>query len=277
MEVIKKINNNSAVCIDSAGNEIVAIGTGIGFPSVPYTLEDLSKIQRTYYDVSPMYLDLLNQIPEEVFDVSSTIVEWFRSNANTTISSNLVFTLADHINFAIERENKNILIENPLQYEIKHLYEDEYEIGLKAIKLIYQELGVRLPKTEASNIALHLMNAKTTLGSENKNFHFEEVLSDVVEIIGKHFRMYIDKDSVSYSRFVSHFQYLLKREQANKHISSENYKLFQSVTKEYPDTYQCVLKIRDYLDKELDFKLTDEEMLYLILHVNRLCVREDCN
>lgn len=259
MEVIKKINNNSAVCIDSAGNEIVAIGTGIGFPAVPYTLEDLSKIQRTYYDVNSMYLGLLNQIPEEIFDISSKIVEWFRSSVNTTISSNLVFTLADHINFSIEREKKNILIENPLLYEIKHLYENEYNIGLKAIKLIYQELGVRLPKTEASNIALHLMNAKTTPGSENEAFHFEEILSDVVEIIGKHFRMYIDKDSVSYSRFVSHFQYLLKREQANKHISSENYKLFQSVTKEYPYTYKCVLKIQDYLNKELDFELTDKK------------------
>ncbi|MDR4947132.1 CAT RNA binding domain-containing protein [Neobacillus cucumis] len=30
------MNNNAAICIDSAGNELVAIGTGMGFPPIPY-------------------------------------------------------------------------------------------------------------------------------------------------------------------------------------------------------------------------------------------------
>ncbi|MCD7840057.1 MAG: hypothetical protein LUG46_05435 [Erysipelotrichaceae bacterium] len=34
--------------------------------------------------------------------------------------------------------------------------------------------------------------------------------------------------------------------------------------------------ICQYLKEELDFECNEEEMLYLILHVNRLCVREDC-
>ena len=105
MEVIKKINNNAAVCIDSAGNELVAIGTGIGFPAVPYSLDDLDKIQKTYYDINPHYLEMLNDIPENVFRVSSKIVDLYRNKIRDAISSNLVFTLADHLYFAIERES----------------------------------------------------------------------------------------------------------------------------------------------------------------------------
>lgn len=277
MQVIKKINNNAAICLDSADNEIVAIGTGIGFPQVPYDLEDLSIIQSTYYGIDPMYLDLLNQAPTEVFDVSDKIVEIFRNRIDATVSSNLVFTLADHINFAIERLKKNLHFENALQYEIQHLYEAEYEIGLLALGLIKKELGIRFPKIEASNISLHLINAEAVTQKTMKGNQFDDVLSDIVEIIGEHFQIYIDKSTINYSRFVSHFQYLMKRQQKEKLIGTDNSKIFDSIIEEYPDTFKCVKRIRDYLKTEFDFRLDEEELLYLILHVNRLCVREDCH
>ena len=43
MKVIKKINNNVAVCIDNDGHELIAFGKGIGFPKIPYELTDLNK------------------------------------------------------------------------------------------------------------------------------------------------------------------------------------------------------------------------------------------
>lgn len=277
MKVIKKINNNAAICLDSANNEVVAIGTGIGFPPVPYDLDDLSIIQTTYYGINPMYFDLLNQMPDEVFEVSNKIVEIFRNRIDSTVSSNLVFTLADHINFAIERLKKNLHFENALQYEIQHLYEAEYEIGLLALRLIKKELGIRFPKVEASNISLHLINAESVAQKVVKFNQFDDVLEDIVEIIAEYFQIYIDKSTVNYSRFVSHFQYLMKRQQKGKITGTDNSKIFDSIVEEYPDTFECVNKIRDYLKTEFDFRLDKEELLYLILHVNRLCVREDCN
>lgn len=277
MQVIRKINNNAAICVDSAGNEMIAIGTGIGFPPIPYELEDLDKIQRTYYDIDPSYLNLLNEIPSEIFEISSQIAEMFRNQVNDSVSSNLVFTLADHINFAIERHKKSIHFENPLQYEIQHLYEIEYEIGIEAIKIIQDKVDIRLPKAEVANIALHLINAEAVAPTTTKSNNFDSIIQDVVNIIGKNFQVYVDKDSFNYSRFVSHFQYLMKREQSSQQITSENYKLFQSVIEEYPKTYEVVLMIKDYLREEWNIELSDEELLYLVLHVNRLCVREDCN
>lgn len=277
MQVIKKINNNAAICLDSAQNELVAIGTGIGFPPVPYKLTDLDVIQSTYYGVNPMYLDLLDQIPESVFPVVEKIVEEFRNKINSSVSSNLIFTLADHINFAIERQRRNIHFENSLQYEIQHMYEEEYEIGKLALKIIQRDLEVRLPKIEASNIALHLINAESVAPESSKGPRLEETLDDIIEIIAKYFHMYIDKSSVSYSRFVSHYHYLMKRQQKGKLMDSPNQEIYKSVIKEHPETFKCVILIKEYLQKELNFELNDEESLYLILHVNRLCVREDCN
>ena len=50
MKVIKNINNNISLCLDSRNNEVVAFGKGIGFTKPPYDVP-LSKIDRTFYDV----------------------------------------------------------------------------------------------------------------------------------------------------------------------------------------------------------------------------------
>ena len=53
VKIIKKINTNAVIALDNAGYEVVALGKGLGFPTVPYELEDLAKIDRTFYDIDP--------------------------------------------------------------------------------------------------------------------------------------------------------------------------------------------------------------------------------
>lgn len=276
MRAIKKINNNAAICIDDNGCELVALGTGIGFPACPYDIADLSIIQRTYYNVDPIYYDLLNLIPKDVLDTTINIVDTFKSKVTYSVSSNLVFTLADHIYFAIERFKKNIYIDSPLQYDIKNLYELEYKIGLDALKLVYRDLNIKLPKSEATYITMHFVNSILTSDSSIHHNYVARIIEDITDIIRKNYRLYINKDSFSYSRFVTHLQYLLKRDKENKLLSSDNYMMFDSFKNQYPKVYGCVLEISDYLEKELNMILGAEELLYLMLHINRLCLREDC-
>ena len=66
MEVYKKINNNVALARDAKGRELVVFGKGIGFASMPYELTDLSRIQRTFYDVNEKKLALLLYVPKDV-------------------------------------------------------------------------------------------------------------------------------------------------------------------------------------------------------------------
>lgn len=275
MRVIKKINNNAAICLDDSNRELVAIGTGVGFPECPYEITDLNVIQRTYYNVDSMYYGLLNSIPENIINVTVKIVDSFQATAEGPVSPNLMFTLADHIHFAIERFQKHIRIDTPLQYDIQHLYEKEYRLGLEALKTIRNDLKIRLPRGEASNIAMHFINAGAVSTGYGHGY-VDSVIADVTEIVGEATGIFIDKSTFDYSRFVTHVQYLLKRVQNKKLVSSKNQKMFESIRNQYPDTYNCVLRIRDYFSEELDMELNEEELLYLILHVNRLCVREDC-
>lgn len=67
MQVINKLNNNFAICIDGEGKELIAVGKGIGFPKTPYEVEDLNLITRTFYDIDPKYIELFKDIPEKWF------------------------------------------------------------------------------------------------------------------------------------------------------------------------------------------------------------------
>lgn len=275
MKVIKKINNNVAICLDSNDKELIAFGKGIGFPKMPYVLDDLNLIQRTYYGVSQRYLNLLNDIPDEIFEISTKIVDYAQTKLEYTLNSNVVFTLADHINFAIQRFHKNIQVKVPLSYDVEFLYEKEMDIGKKAIKYINKTMGIRLSSKEATGIALHFINVLTNESIEEQ-MNTDDLLQRIIGIIEKELKINIDTSSFSYSRFATHVEYLLKRIEDNVSIDTKNHKMYENITEKYPESYQCALKIQEYLNQETGRILNDEELLYLIIHINRLSSREDC-
>ena len=274
MRAIKKINNNVALCIDRNGKELLARGKGIGFHSFPYEL-NLKDIERTYYDVDETYISMIDDIPEEILDISTEIIDKARETIENSISSNIVFTLADHINFCIERYKKNLSITLPIVRDIEFLFEEEMKVGEYGLKLIRERLNQNLPKEEAAYIALHIINAE----EQNKNkqgIDSDAVINEITGIIENEYEIRINRENFNYSRFVSHMHYLFKRGQSKHLVQSGNDRLYRTTKEDYPKTYQCSEKVSDYLKKKMNLDLTDEEKLYLMLHINRLCTREDC-
>ena len=135
MKVVKNIHNNISLCIDSKGNEVVAFGKGIGFMKPPYEVP-IQKVERTFYNINPIYIDMLSQIPEEAINVSSQIIDYANKNLKGSFNENLIFTLADHITFSIKRLQEYIHLDLPLIHEVKHMYPKEIQIGEYALKLI---------------------------------------------------------------------------------------------------------------------------------------------
>ena len=274
MEIIKNINNNFAVAKDKKGNTVIIRGKGIGFGSVPREA-DKSKIERSYYAVDENLLFLINSIPEDIISISTKIIDYARMVIDNPISSSIVFTLADHIDFAIKRFKKNMYIKLPFVYDIQHLYEKEYRVGLYGLNLLKKEMKQYLPMEEASYIAMHLINAEEQ--SKNKTLDDERVLEDIAMMIESEYDMKINRDSFNYSRFASHIFYLLQRGKTNHLIATDNKELFQKIKKNYKKSYECSEKIAIYLQDKLKILLNEEEKLYLMLHINRLCTREDCD
>lgn len=274
MRVIKKINNNVAVCLDGNHNELIAFGKGIGFRAVPYELTDLSVIERTYYGISPEYMGLLKEIPKDVFDAAGTVVDWAANSIDAEFNHNLVITLADHINFAIDRYRKNINVRPPYVGNLAYLHETEYKVGKKAVAYINQQFNIRLPKEEAAAIALHLINAENSVARRPDSLDASTMISDVICLIEQREGLTIDRSGFNASRFVTHMEYLLARIRNNETLENNNDKLFNSLKQEYPEIYRCAEDVRAYLQEKTGKNLGSEEMSYLMLHIERLCSRE---
>ena len=174
----------------------------------------------------------------------------------------------------MQKQHKNIL-KVPLSYDVEFLYEKEMDIGKKAIKYINKTMGIRLSSKEATGIALHFINVLTNESIEEQ-MNTDDLLQRIIGIIEKELKINIDTSSFSYSRFATHVEYLLKRIEDNVSIDTKNHKMYENITEKYPESYQCALKIQEYLNQETGRILNDEELLYLIIHMNRLSSREDC-
>lgn len=275
MKVIKNINNNVSLCLDDNNNELIAFGKGLGFKQPPYEI-DLGVITRTFYDVDHRYFDLLNIISDEIFEVSAKIVDYARSKINAELNPNIVFTLADHIQFAVKRHKDKMKLKFKMSYDLMHFHSAEVQVGRFAVQLVNKEINVDLPEDEVYGIALHFINAESMVGTQGISVSNEEFIKEVVNIIEREFDIKIDYTGFNYSRFASHMEYLLERVQKGKQVISGNLAIFDSLRGEFPQIYKCANLINQYFEKELGWKLSDEEVFYLMLHINRLCAREDC-
>ena len=273
MQLIKQINNNAALALDGSGMEIVVLGKGIGFPAMPYELTDLSKIERSFYDVNPVFVDMIAGLPQEVLMASADIVEQAEINLDCELNPNLSFTLADHLNFALERIAKGIDLTTPLAYDVQHLYPQEYELGLLALDIVQDCTKVRLPDSEAVNVALHLINAEARVEHTDNVMQMLQIIADIDEIVEQQLHIKLDKQSYNYSRFSMHLRYLIQRLSSGKQTENIGDVMLYDIAREYPDIYLCAKKISEYLVKTRHWQCSKEEMTYLMLHINRLETR----
>ena len=274
MKVIRNINNNVAVCLDDNDHEVIAFGKGIGFQKAPYEIA-LSQIDRTYYNLESHYISLLDELPEDVLDVTYEIVQKGSAYLKTEFNTIFWFSLCDHINFAIENTKKGLVLRNPMTNDIRHFYEREMRLGEWAVKHVSKRLSIRLPQSEAGNIAMHFINAKQQVKQASERDDIEHFVEDITDIVESGMNVIIDRDSFSYSRFVTHLKYLLKRSSKLAMPESENEKLYESVCEEFPELKRVGEKIKEYIVATLKVEPAKEEILYLMIHINRLCARED--
>lgn len=99
----------------------------------------------------------------------------------------------------------------------------------------------------------------------------QEKIERCTQIIEEYNGLKIDREGFNYSRFVSHMYYLLDRIANNTEVKTKNQKIFDQLVKEYPKTYDCAKKAC----RALEINPNDEELMYLILHINRLSSREE--
>lgn len=277
MLITKAINNNVVLAEDEYGRELVLFGKGLGFRGAPAYIDDEEAIQRRFYNVSHEFYDAISSLSDEVIIISSGIVDIARQELNCELNPNLAFTLADHIQFAIDRTKQGMAVKNPLYEEVRFVYPREAEVGRRGVLLTRSVAEVDIPDFEAASIALHIVNAESVEGGQNAlNSNMDlivrstEVLDAVSEIIERKLDVKLDRAGYDYARFVTHMRFLVSRLMEGNPVETRNGSLFKQAARDFSEAYSAASAIDECLRSKYDWECSDEELLYLMMHINRL-------
>lgn len=274
--IIKRILTNNAVVIDDENQqEKIVCGKGIAFKKRPGMEIDEISINQTFIleggGEYSRFEQLLKDVPLEYLELSSEIINMAKLEFAKKFKDNVIITLSDHLYVAIKRCREGMTISNPLLWDIKNFYEIEYDIGLRALELIKNKFHIQLPDDEAGFIALHIVNVELDEDNMDHIFQVTKVIQEIMTIVKYHFHAEFDTSNIYYYRFITHLKFfalrLLKDNQFNEDEENE---LLDVVKDKYCTSYECVLKIKDFLEKKYNYTLQEDEIVYLTIHVHRV-------
>lgn len=273
MKITKVINNNVVSSIDEAGNEVILMGTGLGFKGKEGNVIDESKIQKIFHledaGVSQRFKELITDLPMELLNTCSNIIMYAKGILETKLNENIYITLTDHINFALQRMEQDMMYPNPLSREVKTFYDLEYKIGEYALGIVEKDLGVRLPKDEAVSIALHVVSAEYDTKVRD-TVQITTFIKNVIDKVKDYFHMELTETSLNYERFITHLKFLSRKVMSGGGMDEIEPELKKMISAMYPDEYQCSREIAEYIKEEYRREMSEGEIVYLTMHIERI-------
>lgn len=253
--------------------EVILRGPGIGFGKKNNDIIDESKIEKIYSMSSKSTLNklqsLVNDIPLEHVKVCTEIIDEIKVKLKKKLNDNIYITLTDHLSFAMERKRLQLEYKNALLWEIKRFYNQEYQLGLHALDMIEERLGIRLIEDEAGFIALHIVNAELDT-QMSEMMQITTLIHEILDITKKYYQMELDIESLHYDRFLTHLKYFGQRLFQNKSVKDEDFNLQKMIKSNYSKDYQCAERINQYIKEKFHRELTGEEMMFLTIHLKRI-------
>lgn len=273
MKIIKIINNSVVCALDDNKKEVVVMGKGIGFKSAIGDKIDKKKAEKIFIMDNQSSIDkfkkLLENLPIEHFKVSHEIISYSKRTLGKRLNQNIYITLTDHINFAVYRFKNGMQFSNPLLWEVKQFYKSEFLIGKYAVELIKKRLGILMTEDEAANIALHIVNAEYNTDMKDA-LKITTLISDILNIISKYYKIKLDEESLYYSRLITHLKFLSQRLFLDEMLKDSDDVLLDMIKNRYKKEYECSLKIKKYIEEKYNQKISEEELAYLTVHIKRV-------
>ena len=277
--VRKALNHNTLIAISMEDNqEYLLIGKGIGFgKKVSERFEIPENIECTVYSlheqtergkamelikgIEPVYLEIAGKVlakSEEVFG---------------KIDKRILFPMADHIAFAVQRIRANEQISNPLTDDIRALFHMEYKTAECVKDILWEMLQVEIDEHEIGYIALHIHSA---IEDENVALSMQIAMAvrECIRMIEEETGQTIDVMSLSYNRLMNHIRYMVARS-----IKGEKLKLNMNdyMSVKFPKSFWMATEVCKQLEKQLHrtSPLDEVEIGYLAMHIERVLMDKE--
>ena len=279
MKITKVLNNNVVMTKNGSDQEIVVMGKGLAFQKKVGEQIDDSKIEKTFVlensSVATKLAELMKDTPEEFLDLSYKILELAKSNLTYKLDDYLYVALTDHLSFAITRHQNGIDLKNPLLWEIRRYYKQEFQVALKALDMVEEETGTRLAEDEAASIALHFVNSQLSGENMTAAVKVTEMVNNILTIVKYYFKIELDEESINYERFLTHLRFfatrLIRKEESGN--TYDNF-LYEQVKQKYKSAFQCTERIANFIEQKYDWEISNDEKVYLTVHIHRVTYRQ---
>ena len=276
--VIKKVLNNNLLLVEEKGQEQIAMGRGLRFSykvGDQVRKEDVEKVYMLKEEKNSRdYIRLVEDAPTEYAEAVQDAIGLAQERMEGKLNEQIFVTLFDHLIYALERQEKGIVLQNRMLWEIRKFYPKEYQVGSQVLDFLNKRLKKELPEEEAGNIAFHLVNAQMEqsdkdAGAEN-GMLMVKMLKDIFQIVQLYYRKQLDESSINYSRFVVHMQFFLQRVLEDHMLEDGTLSLYDSVAREQKQAVGCVAQIQKYIFNLLKKEIPRDEQTYLSVHLARI-------
>jgi beta-glucoside operon transcriptional antiterminator len=269
----KVLNNNVVISVDSSGDERVLMGRGLGFQVKADQAIDPSKVEKTFVldrggDGDHARL-LLASVPYDVIEAVTTAVDEAERMLGRSLGRRLPLAVIDHIQFVLERMKDGIRMPTAAMPELRVLHPQEFAAATAMARSVGTSLETSLPDEESVFLTMHILNATRDEPNGTAALLFRRV-QHVVTTVERGLGVGLDVDSADYARFILHIQFLLQRLVAKSMLRGADTSFFEFAKRSYPRSYAIANDVKDYVSAATGSDLTDEELLYVIVHVERL-------
>jgi len=278
--VVNRVYNNNTVLVDVGRKDQAIIqGKGVGFQKRHGDDVSPTQVERIFYlntdEAKQRFGTLLKDVPIDITMTSFAIIEMARQTFNYPVLDYIYVTLTDHISQTYKH-----LIAGKYQKstvpDIRDKYPTEYAIADKAVSMINHDLNVHFPKDAAQAIALHFINARgTETEADTEQIDKADFGDNVNKIVKSVFAEYGITRNITnqnyFDRLMIHLQYLVERLQTHEEDKRVlNQSIESDFQKLYPKSYKIADEICTKIQKRLDITLNDNELVYFVIHIQRL-------
>lgn len=273
MVIYKILNNNLILSKDNQGHEVIIKGCGIAFQKKKGQQIDEKRIEKVFVaetaQISKEIQGYLTSIPEIYLDFVEEYVNEVKEKNGMNLNDSIYFSLSDHIMGAISRLKQGIRIQNMLLLDIKLLYHKEYEIGLDLLQKVNETFETDLAIDEAGFFALHFVNSQDS--GKTDSYQISIIVHQILDVVEKYYEnIKFQEENLYYQRFLTHLKYFAQRFFHKELYYEENGELFQIIREQYKEAYGCVKMIYLMMKEEYEYDMTEDEMLYLTIHIQKI-------
>lgn len=274
MVIEKVLNNNMVISRNQDGREVILKGKCIGFNRKKGDCVEPAQVERIFVpndkNEIKRFQDFFAKLPQEYWEIAEQMTAYAREKCELSVSERVLLPICDHLSGAVERYQKGLTLKNPMLWEVKHLYPREYMVGDYGIGLVKKRFGILMEPDEAAFLAFHYVCAQLGEGGEGDLENITSLIRDIREIVEASYQIRLDEESWDYQRFMTHLKFFAKRMFGQGQSTSGDDEWFFLIREKYPGAYRCIVKIADYIHDTYHYELNREEMLYLMIHIEKI-------